>query len=51
MEILKKFWEEEAASGTVEAILIIAALVSVALIFSSAIKTYITKVGKNVFGE
>lgn len=49
--MLKEFWMEEDGMGTVEIILIIAALVCVALIFRQAIVDFVTDTVKSVFGD
>ncbi len=49
--MLKEFWQEEEGMGTVEIILIIAALVAVALIFRKAIVKFVTDAMSNVFGS
>lgn len=48
--MLKEFWTEEDGMGTVEIILIIAALVCVALIFRKAIVDFVTSTVAKVFG-
>ena len=45
----QEFWNEEDGFGTVEMILLIAALVAVALIFRGQITGFIEKTGKDVF--
>ncbi len=47
----QEFWEEEEGMGTVEMILIIAALVAVALVFRNQITGFITNTGSKVFGD
>lgn len=49
--MLKEFWAEEEGMGTVEIILIIAALVCVALIFREAIVNFVTSALDSVFGK
>lgn len=49
--MLKEFWMEEDGMGTVEIILIIAALVCVALIFREAIVDFVTSTVKSIFGD
>ena len=51
MNDLQKFWNEEDGMGTVEIVLIIAALVAVALVFRKAITDFMTDALKNVFGD
>ena len=41
MELVKKFWEEEDGMGTVEIVMIIAALMCVALLFRSQIIKFV----------
>ncbi len=47
----QEFWEEEEGMGTVEMILIIAALVAVALVFRNQIMGFITNTGNDVFNQ
>lgn len=49
VEMLKEFWNEEEGMGTVEIILIIAALVCVALLFRNAIVDFVTKALGDIF--
>ena len=51
MNDLQKFWNEEDGLGTVEIVLIIAALVAVALLFRTAITGFIGTALDNVFGD
>ena len=51
MNDLRNFWEEEEGMGTVEMVLIIAALVCVALLFREALVKFIKDALKSVFGE
>lgn len=51
MNDLQKFWNEEDGMGTVEIVLIIAALVAVALIFRKAITGFMQTALSNVFGS
>lgn len=51
MNMLKEFWQEEEGMGTVEIILIIAALVCVALIFRKAIVGFVQDALGSVFGD
>lgn len=51
MNDLQKFWNEEDGMGTVEIVLIIAALVAVALVFRKAITGFMTDALGNVFGK
>ncbi len=49
--MLKEFWMEEDGMGTVEIILIIAALVCVALIFRNAIVDFVKSTVESIFGD
>lgn len=49
MNMLKEFWQEEEGLGTVEIILIIAALVTIALIFRNAIIEFVQRVLGSIF--
>lgn len=49
MDLLRKFWEEEDGMGTVEIVMIIAALMCIALLFKEQISKYATGIMKNVF--
>lgn len=51
MKSIYEFWNEEEGMGTVEMVLIIAALVAVALLFRNAIIEFITTALGNVFGS
>lgn len=51
MKTLMDFWNEEDGLGTVEMIVLIAALVSVALILGAGLKTYIGKAGKTALDD
>lgn len=51
MNDLQKFWNEEDGMGTVEIVLIIAALVAVALLFRESITKFMTVALGNVFGK
>lgn len=51
MDMLKEFWQEEEGMGTVEIILIIAALVAVALIFRNAIIGFVQDAINSIFGD
>lgn len=47
MEMLKRFWKEEEGMGTIELVMIIAALMCVALMFRNQITTFVsTLLGK-----
>lgn len=47
--MIKRFLSEEDALGTVELLLILAALVSIALIFKRYLVSFIDNTGKNIF--
>lgn len=49
MDIMKQFWEEEDGMGTVEIVMIIAALMCIALLFRKQILTFVDGIMKNVF--
>ncbi len=51
MKSIDEFWNEEEGMGTVEMVLIIAALVAVALLFRNAIVSFITDALGKVFGS
>lgn len=50
-KLLRNFWKEESGMGTVEIVLIIAALVAVALIFKDAIISFVQDAIENIFGS
>ncbi len=50
MNDLQKFWNEEDGMGTVEIVLIIAALVAVALLFKNKLIDFMNTALGNVFG-
>ena len=50
LRLLRKFWNEEAAMGVVEIVLIIAALVAVALVFRKAIIGFVQDAVGKIFG-
>ena len=50
-KLLRNFWKEESGMGTVEIVLIIAALVAVALIFKDAIINFVQDAIENIFGS
>ena len=50
-KLLRNFWKEESGMGTVEIVLIIAALVAVALIFKDAIINCVQDAIENIFGS
>ena len=49
MDMLRKFYEEEEGLGTVEMVMLIAALMCVALIFKDTIITYVNKILEIIF--
>ncbi len=51
MTELRDFWNEEDGMGTVEMVLIIAALVAIALLFRRAIVDFIQGALASVFGD
>lgn len=51
MELLKQFWEEEDGMGTVEIVMIIAALMCIALLFRKTITDFATTIIKQVFPD
>ncbi len=51
MDLLRKFWEEEDGMGTVEIVMIIAALMCIALLFRSQIIGFAQKIMGSVFDD
>lgn len=51
MELLKRFWKEEEGMGTIELVMIIAALMCVALLFREQITSFVDKILKRVMAE
>lgn len=49
METMKQFWKEEDGMGTVEIVMIIAALMCIALLFREQITKFAGDIMKNVF--
>ncbi len=49
--ILKEFWQEEEGMGTVEIVLIIAVLVSIALIFRNQVIEFVRSNLESIFGD
>ncbi len=41
--LMRSFWKEEDALGTVEMVLLLAALVAIALLFTSTVKPWVQK--------
>lgn len=51
MELLKQFYEEEEGLGTVEMVLLLAVLVSIALIFRNQVINFVRDTLGSVFGS
>lgn len=51
MNMLKRFWQEEEGLATVEIVVILAVLVSVALIFRTQIIEFVSNSLENLLGE
>lgn len=51
LKLLRNFWKEESGMGTVEIVLIIAALVAVALIFKDAIINFVQDAIDKIFNN
>lgn len=51
MEMLKRFWKEEEGMGTIELVMIIAALMCVALLFRKQIMDFVNKIIDTVMDE
>ncbi len=51
MEILKKFYEEEDGMGTVEIVMIMAALICLAIIFKDSLLNYGRNLMETAFGQ
>ncbi len=49
MDLMKRFWREEEGMGTVEIVMIIAALMCIALLFREQIVKFATGIMQNVF--
>ncbi len=49
--LMKGFWEEEDGMGTVEIVLIIAVLVSIALIFRKQVIAFVSSNLESIFGQ
>ncbi len=49
--LIKRFWQEDDALGTVEMVLLMAALVAVALVFKTKIVEWVTTALGDVFGN
>lgn len=49
MELLKNFYEEEEGLGTVEMVVLLAVLVSIALIFRKTVTTFVTGSLQKIF--
>lgn len=50
-EFWKRFWQEEDGVETIEIIVIVAILVTIALIFRKTITGFVEQLMKNLFGE
>ena len=51
MDLLREFWEEEDGMGTVEIVMIIAALMCIALLFRREIGTFAQNIMDTVFDD
>lgn len=51
MELLKRFWKEEDGMGTVELVMIIAALMCIALLFRKQITAFAKSIMDTVFDK
>lgn len=51
MEMLKRFYSEEEGMGTVEIVMIIAALMCIALLFRKQVYTFADSIMKQVFDK
>lgn len=51
MELLKRFWKEEEGMGTIELVMIIAALMCVALLFRKQITSFVGNIIDTVMDE
>lgn len=49
MELLRQFYEEEDGMGTIEMVMIIAALMCIALLFRTQLTEFATNIMKKVF--
>lgn len=49
MEMLRQFYEEEDGMGTVEMVMIIAALMCIALLFRKSLTTFVTSIMDKIF--
>lgn len=49
--LMRSFWKEEDALGTVEMVLLLAVLVAIALAFSGTLKTWVENALKIIFGD
>lgn len=50
-KMLKSFWQEDDALGTVEMVLLLAALVAVALVFREQLTGWVSRAVAAVFGN
>lgn len=51
MNVLKKFWMDETASGVVELILIIVVLIGLVLIFKTQLTTIVNNIFKTITSQ
>ncbi len=51
MDLLRRFYEEEEGLGTVEMVVLLAVLVSIALLFRKTITQFVTGSLNNIFGD
>lgn len=51
MELMKQFWKEEDGMGTVEIVMIIAALMCIALLFRQQIFGFAQRIMESVFDD
>ena len=51
MSLIKNFFKEEEGMGTVEIVIILAVLVSIALIFRNTIMDFVTNAIESIFGD
>ena len=49
--LIKRFWQEDDALGTVEMVLLLAALVAVALVFKEQLTDWVKSAVEKVFGN
>lgn len=51
MELLKRFWQEEDGVETVEVVLIMAVLVTIAVMFREKITDFVSKALEKIFSD